>query len=718
MKKQCMLKPLSTILIQISHAPITSFTTHRRALSSSSSSSFALKNVTKSNFESALKDLRGLVRDADFVAVDLEMTGVTSAPWRDSFEFDRYDIRYLKVKDSAEKFAVVQFGICPFRWDSHKQSFLAHPHNFYIFPRQEIPGSNQSYEFLCQTASLDFLAKYQFDFNVCVREGVSYLSRSQEEEAVERINSTFMDESSDSVYGLREDAEFPLVRMADVLFAERMKNTIREWHASLLSKGSSSSEIKQMSTDPNQRFQMVFFKTRPALALSGFTSRQLRVIKAVTKKHFKDLAFIRVAGEATSPQQLIVYTDSNDDKDLLMKEVKEGLRKEAEIKVKSAVGFRHVIDLLSSERKLIVGHNCFLDMAHIYSKFIGPLPLTAEDYVSSIQKYFPCIIDTKVLLNANGVFQQSVNKSSTSLSRAFVSICPQIALGVKTSGLADRPCVEVEVQVDEKRSLNWNSGAKHEAGYDAFMTGCIFAQACNHLGIDFTLHVLAGGLPKETKLQNYINRLYLSWVTGDIIDLSTGKCTTDTSASSNLKSRYQEISFPSIVLLWGLPSKLKAREIKACIVKVFGPNSISSVYHLDESAVFIQFSKPELVSKFLEIKETLSRNSDPISVLHPLSDILNADCTHAANYDVYQQICSSPISKKLFADQAEAVGIKHKTVSSRAEGKKKGNQVFGKENEVRLFDEKVDDMMSSSYGYSETDRSADSSYLDEALVSK
>ncbi|KAH0734599.1 hypothetical protein KY285_010306 [Solanum tuberosum] len=149
---------------------------------------------------------------------------------------------------------------------------------------------------------------------------------------------------------------------------------------------------------------------------------------------------------------------------------------------------------------------------HIYI-FIGPLPSTSEDYVSSIQKFFPSIIDTKILLNANGVFRQSLNKSNTSLSRAFVSICPQI----------DRPCVEVEVRVDEKRSSKWNSGAKHEAGYDAFMTGCIFAQACNHLGIDFTLHVVAGDLAKETKLQNYINRLYLSWVSRDVIDLSTGK---------------------------------------------------------------------------------------------------------------------------------------------------------------------------------------------------
>ena len=75
-----------------------------------------------------------LVRDSDFVAIDLEITGVTSAPWREMFEFDRFDVRYLKVKDSSKKFAVVQFGFCPFRWDSVKKSFVAHPLvSFYTF---------------------------------------------------------------------------------------------------------------------------------------------------------------------------------------------------------------------------------------------------------------------------------------------------------------------------------------------------------------------------------------------------------------------------------------------------------------------------------------------------------------------------------------------------------------------------------------------------------
>lgn len=40
--------------------------------------------------------------------------------------------------------------------------------------------------------------------------------------------------------------------------------------------------------------------------------------------------------------------------------MKDCAKKDAETKIKAAIGFRHIIDLLSSEQKLIVGHNCFL----------------------------------------------------------------------------------------------------------------------------------------------------------------------------------------------------------------------------------------------------------------------------------------------------------------------------------------------------------------------
>lgn len=45
---------------------------------------------------------------------------------------------------------------------------------------------------------------------------------------------------------------------------------------------------------------------------------------------------------------------------LSQKELKDEQQKEVDMKIQAAVGFRHVIDLLSSEQKLIVGHNCFL----------------------------------------------------------------------------------------------------------------------------------------------------------------------------------------------------------------------------------------------------------------------------------------------------------------------------------------------------------------------
>lgn len=121
------MRPVSQTLTLIHRTLCWSFCT---STSTSSSGSFSIKNVTKSNFESALVDLRQHIRLADFVAIDLEMTGITSAPWRESLELDRFDIRYLKVKDSADKFAVVQLGVCPFRWDPSVSSFVAHPLSF------------------------------------------------------------------------------------------------------------------------------------------------------------------------------------------------------------------------------------------------------------------------------------------------------------------------------------------------------------------------------------------------------------------------------------------------------------------------------------------------------------------------------------------------------------------------------------------------------------
>lgn len=193
------------------------------------------------------------------------------------------------------------------------------------------------------------------------------------------------------------------------------------------------------------------------------------------------------------------------------------------------------------------------------------------------------------------------------------------------------------------------------------MTGCIFAQLCSDLGVDYKLNESSKQLAFNEKLQKYINHLYLSWMHGDIIDLNTGDKVADSSRSHSLKRRHPNILFENVVIIWGFPSKLKANEVRECMSKVFGSTSVVFVYHLDATAVFVQFSKTELVSDFLLLKDTLERSDGPILVLHPLAKLLEGGNTCAADYDTYKEICGSPLSESLFADQAKAVGLKWKT---------------------------------------------------------
>lgn len=103
--------------------------------------------------------------------------------------------------------------------------------------------------------------------------GISYLSRSQEEEALRLLENKggLFDSpcSSASVAGT------PSVRMADTLFSVRMKIKLSEWRSGLLRCGPDfHGSLKSTN-------ETTFFQMRPALVLKGLTSRQLTQIKLV-----------------------------------------------------------------------------------------------------------------------------------------------------------------------------------------------------------------------------------------------------------------------------------------------------------------------------------------------------------------------------------------------------------------------------------------------------
>lgn len=59
--------------------------------------------------------------------------------------------------------------------------------------------------------------------------------------------------------------------------------------------------------------------------------------------------------------------------------------------------FIEVRKRLRSQRSVLVGHNLFLDLINFHACFFGQLPDRVEDFLSTMHKIFPLIIDTKYL---------------------------------------------------------------------------------------------------------------------------------------------------------------------------------------------------------------------------------------------------------------------------------------------------------------------------------
>lgn len=121
--------------------------------------------------------------------------------------------------------------------------------------------------------------EYLFIYDIWLISGISYLSRAQEEEAIQKLNLLHQDQTSASSTTSEEDGDMPLKSVADILFTERMKNNFKEWRDLLVSK--SDGHFSEYTKCATGQFQTVFFKMRPAIMLNGFSSHQLKLIQQV-----------------------------------------------------------------------------------------------------------------------------------------------------------------------------------------------------------------------------------------------------------------------------------------------------------------------------------------------------------------------------------------------------------------------------------------------------
>ena len=140
--------------------------------------------ITRINFMEKWPLIEKAIDSAAFLAIDGEFTGLSTDQEIRNSVLDTPAERYEKTRCSANKFLLVQFGLCAFKKDNDKYTNQAF--NFYVWPR---PYSKMAPDlrFLCQTSSIDFLVNNDFDFNKLFKDGIPYLRPSDESKIRETI---------------------------------------------------------------------------------------------------------------------------------------------------------------------------------------------------------------------------------------------------------------------------------------------------------------------------------------------------------------------------------------------------------------------------------------------------------------------------------------------------------------------------------------------------
>ncbi|XP_024876104.1 pre-piRNA 3'-exonuclease trimmer-like [Temnothorax curvispinosus] len=377
--------------------------------------------VTNHNFNKVYPHLEHTLKNASFIAIDGEFTGIEGDDAKNSL-FDSVHERYENNRRHIQPYIIIQFGISAFRRVHDETKYTAETFNFFLLPRS-IPSKNR--QFLSQATALEFLTMYRFDFNKLVYEGISYLDEIDEAILQQQLQeNTLFDNVEQSLsYGEEKDFKDVIVQ-------------IYEW---LKTAGETDSFKIESPTPTLQYYMHKELRRRFPNVWTYSGNNMVNVIK--------------------------VPPDSR-----RILEEEEGSILE-NVLLESYIGFSKVFKLLVSLKKPIIGHNSFLDFMFMHQQFYKPLPRKYTDFKNNIHKLFPTIYDTKFLSFELREILQTEERWKLNTLSALVNYFTdergkRVALG--------SPIIQLINSDELDDIMSSNNNRYHTAGWDAYFAGYIF----------------------------------------------------------------------------------------------------------------------------------------------------------------------------------------------------------------------------------------------------
>ena len=145
-------------------------------------------NITKYNYKRSLPLILQSLNSCDYLAIDMEFSGILKHETFYNSSTDSAEHRYWKHRECVSSFLPTQFGLATFHLDESSQTLSVRPFNFYLFPF-DLP--RQDFTFMSSVGALTFLSRHGFDFNKMIYEGVGFTNQERymkfwEQESLQR----------------------------------------------------------------------------------------------------------------------------------------------------------------------------------------------------------------------------------------------------------------------------------------------------------------------------------------------------------------------------------------------------------------------------------------------------------------------------------------------------------------------------------------------------
>ena len=318
---------------------------------------------------------------------------------------------------------------------------------------------------MCRSLAVSFLLKNKFRFDLPFSDGITYLSRKEEKQ----IRASWAVRDAE-----REALEDMTLKADDKPLVDHIHLSVQKWLSQPLVDREDYLNIPH-TTEEKPRIKHI-----PA-TLNRY---QVRVTHQIIRK---DYAHLKTLGK----DGFVRITLRNEKEDAEQKLRQERYREQD---VVQAIEFRWIVEALcggdiskipercflsnilddknrsnddasrkqyieelqrklSTRRRVLFGHNCFIDLVYLYACFICDLPENIEDFQELIHGLFPAVVDTKYL--ASLVKELRFNSSLEALEKEMRT--------------EEAPAIEVPVAFDR---YVWGEHF-HEAGFDSFMTAKI-----------------------------------------------------------------------------------------------------------------------------------------------------------------------------------------------------------------------------------------------------